>query len=597
MNNNKGEINMLKKEQILKILNKYGFYSFNRAPYLYQKGEELGVYFIWQHKHFGTLERVLTFLDETSLDEEIFKYWWFLNHKKELDIEVEFDQYDSLSPKVNYKINNIPYTVEMMKSNASQEKDDLKDNIYYKQLYRTANILIMILQEKFKLQNETFFKVMDLQEKLNKVETKYQKKLNEYNKTKADISESYEVLTDNYDNSEVLATNLYNELAGLSTIEELQTFINSMFSYLLTIDSSETHLQNIYLLNRYPYEIKDFEQKIEILTNASSSKKRIFKQKQNVLDLLKEVDDTSPCKKMINVNLYIEKEKKRLEEKYANCTKIDLIILGDYLVDLEKIKLDLPPMLEPIKEEESYNQDTVLTEIKNKYESLTKLEKSACHVASSFLGECLNILYELKIYNLNFQKIFKKLNDENKIEPFNEAFQYLDFYLNAKIRVKYLSIIKIATFEEFVISLCHAIQILERINITLPASFIAYYNHKEKDILPIYLNSLYYFHTKESYLVKIAPNVPIYYSPVQIIKSLDIIENKELVVRENEILWTLKDKINIETNDKVKKVVNYKKDRVIKRKNVIIVTDMKVENECIYYEDLLSPFKNGGRYE
>lgn len=170
---------MLKKEQILKILKKYGFYSLNRAPYLYQNKEDAGVYFVWSNKHYGNLERVLYFQEEESLEEEVFKYYWYLNHKSKLTIEVEFDNYEVLNPTVFYKYNGTVLTSQLMK-NFNESKDnfeDPKEVLKKKQLLRTANILILVLKEKFKNQNETYNKVEEMSEKLKKLTNTYNKKL------------------------------------------------------------------------------------------------------------------------------------------------------------------------------------------------------------------------------------------------------------------------------------------------------------------------------------------------------------------------------------------------------------------------------------
>lgn len=585
---------MLKKEQILKVLKKYGFYSLNRAPYLYQNKEELGVYFVWPNSNFGNLERVLFFYDEETLDEEVYKYWWFLNNKNNVNVIVEFDDYEKLNPKINYKLNNKILTATMMKHFSDIENtENESDIIKKKQLIRTANILILILREKFKLQNETYFKVLELQETLKQLTNTYNKKLNQYNKSNEDTPESYELLMDENDESEKLANTLSDELASLNTTEEVRTFIESMFTYLSNIDSSEIHLQNVYLLNRYPYEIEDIKAKIDILENALKAKRRLFGAKQNVPELLGKVDSNSQCKKMINVNLYIEKEKKRIQEKYENRDQIDENILGDYLLNFEKMNIEVPSMIEVQNNSVVLEKEELLKALKEKYEKLNKKEKSACHVATSFLGECLNILSEIEnIDILTTSDIISNLVLSKNIDRFNEAFQALDNYLNAKIRVKYFSVLKIDTFETFIESLISVINILKNINIKLSSSFKCYYHIKNKEIIPLYLKNLSYLEGKQSYLVEVKSNVPVYYSPVQIVKPLDIVENVELDLRENEVVFLLHQTVNIESDSRKIKVVKYEKDKVVKRKDCIAVTDMKEKSICVYLKDVVEPLES-----
>jgi len=581
---------MLKKEQILKVLKKYGFYSLNRAPYIYQNKSELGVYFVWPNIHYGNLERVLFFETEEELEDEVFKYYWFLSNKNKLELEVEFDNYEVLSPKVSYKYMNTVLSKEVMKSFFDNKNSFIseKDAVKKKQLQRTAQILIAILREKFKLQNETFFKVSELQENLKLLKNEYNKKLKKFNKSNEEVLESYELLMDENDDSETLANTLYDDLALLNDINEIRAFIETMFTYLSNVDSSDVHLHNVYLLNRYPFEIDDLKKKVKILDNSLKEKKKLFKPKKNVIELLQEVDNTSQCRQMININLYIEKEKKFIKEKYQNRGDIDENVLGDYLLNFEKINVEVPPMVESINTIDLINKDDLTKVVKSYYDKLTKKEKSACHVASSFLSECLNSLSEIEnLDQIGINEVISNLILNKKIDQFNEAFQLLDNYLNAKLRVKYFSVLKINTFEVFIESLIEVLHILNNLSIIIENKFFGYYSIKEKEIININLKNLSYLNNKDSFIATIMPNVSLYYSPVHIVKPLDIVDNMELVLRENTMLFILKSKVTIDSNINKVNVIKYEKDKIVKKRDIIVVMNMKENKKCVYYEDIV----------
>ena len=386
---------MLKKEQVLETLKKYGFYSLNRAPYLYQNKEEIGVYFIWPNKHYGNLERVLCFETIEELEEEVFKYWWYFSNKEKVEIEVEFDNYEIVSPRVLYKYKGTILTSELMKKFEESKKNfaEPKEIVKRKQLTRTANILILILKEKCKIQHETYLKVTQMGEELKQLNSTYQRKLKQYQNEKEDNVESYELLMDDSDETEKIVHHLQDELSSLENEKEMRKFITMIFNYLQDLETSESHLQNVYLLNRYPYEIEDMKKKITILETAIKSKKKLFKSKQNPIEAIKEIEINSPCKKMVNINIYVEKERKQIIEKYQNREEIDENVLGDYLVNFEKLNIALPDIiknnaLEEIEKEELFEK------LKAMHNKLSKKEKSACFVATSFLKDCLNILIE-----------------------------------------------------------------------------------------------------------------------------------------------------------------------------------------------------------
>lgn len=592
---------MLKKEQVLDTLKKYGFYSLNRVPYLYQNKEKIGVYFVWPNKHYGSLERVIYFEDDQKLEEEIYKYWWFMDNKEKAPIDVEFDNYEVVNPQIIYRHKGSILTSEMMKHFSENKNNfvDPREQLKRKQLTRTANILISILKEKCKLQTQTYLKVTEMEEEINKLNNTYNKKLKEYKNDKEVVRESYEILMDDQDESEKLIHALYDELASLETSEELREFINNMFNYLSDLEASESHLQNVYLLNRYPIEIEDLKKKIDILNTALQSKKKIFKNKQNPLEQIQEIENKSECKKMININIYIEKERKNIIEKYQNRENIDENVLGDYLVNFEKLQIEIPDII-PNNALEEIEKNELIKKLKTMFNKLNKREKSACYVASSFLKDCINILIEKEATKeLNVNDVISKLILANQIDLFNDAFTILDTYINAKVRVKYFSILNINSFDGFLASLIEAIRTLNTINLNIDKSFHGYYNEKEKNkgMINLHLKNIFNYKDKVSFIATIMPSANIFYSPINIVKQLDIIESTELVERENDTLFLLKNKVTIETKSDKMEVVRFEKGKISNQKEYIVVTEMKGKNKCYYYEDRIYAKENGGLYE
>ena len=272
---------MLEKMQILGVLKKYGYYAINRAPFLYQSEENIGIYFVWPHKHYGNLERVILLNTLEETEEVVYQYWWFMNNKDKYPIMVEFDDYEIKTPKVSYVYKGNTLTVDAMKSFGSDEVlvREPKDTLKKRELLRTATILILVLKEKIRMQNETYIKVEEMTETLKKLKSEYKNKLSLYKKGIKEETESLELLKDNPDESEELLRKLHGELDALKTIEDIRNFINTLFRYLSNVESSVSTIQNTYLLNRYPFEIEDMKKKIAILDEAINEKKKLFQSK------------------------------------------------------------------------------------------------------------------------------------------------------------------------------------------------------------------------------------------------------------------------------------------------------------------------------
>ncbi len=582
---------MLKKEDILKVLKKYGFYSLNRAPYLYQSDGRLGVYFVWPNKQYGHLERVSYFEDEASVEEAIFKYWWFTNNKDQYCITVEFDDYEIVNPTIIYKYKNCILTVEEMRNFSAflEQYVDPKEELIRKQLSRSVTILLSLLKEKYKEQNETFSKVTEYSENLRTLTNTFYQKLKEYQRDKKEEALESEVLIDTHDDSEEVIKRLEEEFKMLTGFDEIRDFINTLAHCIKELDFSEAHFQNVYLLNRYPYEIQDVTKKIEVLNQQLKMRKKIFKSKKDALEELESIDHTSECNKMIPVELFIETEKKKVQEKYDLIKEVSEEFLGDYLATFLESQITLPPAIHVEGTIEEIDKKRLIATVKKAYEKLSETEKSACFVAScAILRECLHVLMSLGALNeININETISKIIVNQKIDLFNTAYQTLDYYTNAKLRVKYFSILKMNSFETFMLSLVDVARVLKKIEFKIDKSFFAYFTNIDKEVIPLYLKNVFYSSHKTSYIGIVHPETPFYYSPVEIVSKIDILDNTELLERESDTIFLLKEKIDVQRKPDKLVVVKFEKERLEHNKDYTVILQMKEKSRCNYIENVI----------
>ncbi len=582
---------MLKKEDILKVLKKYGFYSLNRAPYLYQSDGRLGVYFVWPNKQYGHLERVSYFEDEASVEEAIFKYWWFTNNKDQYCITVEFDDYEIVNPTIIYKYKNCILTVEEMRNFSAflEQYVDPKEELIRKQLSRSVTILLSLLKEKYKEQNETFSKVTEYSENLRTLTNTFYQKLKEYQRDKKEEALESEVLIDTLDDSEEVIKRLEEEFKMLTGFDEIRDFINTLAHCIKELDFSEAHFQNVYLLNRYPYEIQDVTKKIEVLNQQLKMRKKIFKSKKDALEELESIDHTSECNKMIPVELFIETEKKKVQEKYDLIKEVSEEFLGDYLATFLESQITLPPAIHVEGTIEEIDKKRLIATVKKAYEKLSETEKSACFVAScAILRECLHVLMSLGALNeININETISKIIVNQKIDLFNTAYQTLDYYTNAKLRVKYFSILKMNSFETFMLSLVDVARVLKKIEFKIDKSFFAYFTNVDKEVIPLYLKNVFYSSHKTSYIGIVHPETPFYYSPVEIVSKIDILDNTELLERESDTIFLLKEKIDVQRKPDKLVVVKFEKEKLEHNKDYTVILQMKEKSRCNYIENVI----------
>lgn len=566
---------MISKKQILNVLKKYGYYSLNRAPYLYENENTLGVYFVWPHKHFGNLERVLFFSDLKELEEEVFKYWWFKENKNKYNLNIELDNYEILSPKVIYKYNDVILTEKLMKDFNNLVLDAPKNKRNIEILKRTARILIQILEKKFIKQIETFENVNKLNKKIDELKKELAYLLEKEFNSSSDI----DILEDEINYNSIIDS-LNDELNNLENEDDIKKFIDSLMEYMQNLDLNLGNLQNGYLIIKAQYEIEDLNQKLTIVKSLKLKKKKNWK---IIEEEFNKIDENSKLKTIIDLDLYTNNEKTRIMENYNDFLKIDKEALGDYLVNFEKLNLDIPFINTDEKSVENISDKNLKEEIIANYEKLTEEQKCACIIANSFLGELLVDLMKINnILNLDSNQIELILQDKNLIDKFENCYHILDNFININIRVKYMKLIKTSTFLAFLDSLKLVLNYLQSINFAISSDIEGYTLDVNKDIINIQLKNLWNKSKSVINLVKIDKNIKLYYAPILIKRAVDVLDNNEIVALEQENMFFFKDDVNITIKNDIGKVANYEKEKNSKEDGYIKIVLIKLSNLCSY---------------
>ncbi len=577
---------MITKTQIIKKLKKYGFYSLNRAPYIYDNGEKLGLYFTFSHPLFGNLERVIYFNTEEELEKTIFEYWWFKENKTKYNLEIEFDDYETLTPHVTYKYNNILLDMDKMKSFNNPPVKKIKKDKKLPILQRQALILILILENKLNNQVNNFLEVVKLKEEKESLKEKLANKLANKEEEK---NSNIETLSDSNPETDTVIQALKDNLDELQTSEEVGAFINSLLEYMQNVEQNEGALQNTYLIIKENYEIEDYKAKLTILDNLKN-KKKLFKNKLNLEELFQEVNERSNLKTIVNFKTYLRNEQSRIQEVYTDLQNVEKEVIGDYLANFEKLNIDVPKIeQEDEKEETTTNKENIMipkdinTILRENFNNLSSDEESACIIASSFLKDLVLIIKNYaNLSKMDNKTIENNLERDGYLPSFKNKYQIIADFTNINIRVKYMKILKIDTFANFLDSLKEVVLILNNLNFKFNDNFYGYDITSESGIISLNLKNLWSKTKDQINIVKVLKNTPIYYSPVIIKELVDVYDNNNLSVLEQENVFLYKDDNIIKDQDKLIVAV-YEKDNIIKDNNVVIIKNMKLKNKTTYY--------------
>ena len=573
---------MITKTQIIKKLKKYGFYSLNRAPYIYDDGEKVGIYFVWPHKFFGNLERVLFFEDEESLEKTIFEYWWFKENKNKYNLDFTFDDYETLTPQVVYKYKDKAIDMTAMKNFHTEPVSIPSKDNKVEVLKRQALMLILILETKLNMQVNNFLEVIKLKETKESLKEELTSIINNHSNEQA-----VETLTDSNPDSESIITTLKENLQALETKEDTINFIDSLLLYMQNIEMDEGALQNSYLLIKEKYEIEDYQAKIAVLDNIKN-KKKLFKNKVNLNELFASIDERSNLKTIVNFNTYLKNEQKRITEIYSDLKNVEKEVIGEYLANFEKITLDVPiieektEIIEEPKEEIILSSKDIRNSLITDFTNLNNKEQSACIVASSFLKDLVNVLNNIPaLEKMNSKEIEENIAREGYLDECKTKFQIIADFININIRVKYMKILKIDTFQEFLLSLKDVVLTLNNINFKFIDNFYGYNLNSEEDIISLNLKNIWSKTKDKINIVKVLKNTPLYYSPVIIKELVDVIDSNALSVLEQENVYLYSDNLKI-TNTGKEIVAVYEKDNIIKDNYMVIVKSIKLNSKVEY---------------
>ena len=133
----------------------------------------------------------------------------------------------------------------------------------YQRLVRTARILVSVIEEKIKVQNDTYRNVKELDLEFQKQENEFYQLLNRYQKKNYPLHVIEDSSLDlvNMD-SEIQSLNAQIDfLIDHSNFGDMKKFIDTLWETLLHMECERGNLKNKYLLFKLPIDLEDIRKK------------------------------------------------------------------------------------------------------------------------------------------------------------------------------------------------------------------------------------------------------------------------------------------------------------------------------------------------
>ncbi len=364
----------MKKEELLKLLNKYGFYSFRKEPFIYEGKDGIGFSYSFKDPFYGQLTRL--FLPKSLAEAEDFlaKYYWYKKYSDTYSVFLVLDDYRCVAPGVHMEYHGKDMSLADLNQLLVEPKEkNEKDKAYLRKVRRTLLLLLEVLKEKLRLQNQTYHNLLKLTNNYIDKENEFQEKWSRYQKKGFEPLKHVEA--ENIDFAIDPSLQDYeNEIRQNNDINALESLVDGIVDMIYHLEIDEGYLQNKYELIKLPLQIQVLKRKIQIMDDFLSRKKALFGRKEDDLaKMLVDVEQESTLKNIVSFEHYKDNEEKRIAEKYAVIPDLDIRTIGDFLVEFDNLKVSEPTFVDDIANAVSF--EMVMESLERDYMNLSREEQ------------------------------------------------------------------------------------------------------------------------------------------------------------------------------------------------------------------------------
>ncbi len=422
------------RESILNLFHKYGYYSQDKEPFIYDNNGSLGICFSYRDSYYGFLTRVFDVHNLGEAEDFLRKYTWYNKNRKKFPLEIKLSDYKIINPKIMFFCEEQELSYESMIKLDSTNVLPSKDKMYLEKLKRTASILISILKLKIKTQEDTSNNLLKIKEQyydaLEELESKLALYHKRYDKKAISKDKEEEPIFD------VHIDELLKTLQSMNDVKEIESFINELIAKLKNTETDEKFIANKYDLISLPLKIDEVNQKIKYLDSLLSKKRGVFSKKEGYEEEFKKIHDNSELNRIVSFEHFLKNELVRIEEKYAMIPELDLRTTGDFFVDFDNLNIKLPKM---IGEKRNVHYEDIMMDLEKNYELRSREEKN------------ILILYHSLFYKLKYYLDYQDYPSISYLV--NDLYNVLKNENNLLIKIQYLNFLDTYSIDAFLNSL------------------------------------------------------------------------------------------------------------------------------------------------
>ena len=598
-------------DSVLELMRKYEFSSTTVPPYLFVKGNTVGLYYAFTDLNYGYLERVKYFDDMDQVEMFLKKFAWIRDNGEKYKVRMVLDNYEIINPKIMFlRDEKIMVKGEMEDIDGFEAKKLEQEKLdRVSRLILTAGNLLLIYDEIKNNQISYFTSITGVKNELRTLYYELQKEIDKYNGVT--IERELKLLPDVADNSginqmmEVANKDKYNQyLVRLPDEQEAEAFVRDVWNLIMNLELNSRYYQAQYDETNIRGEMRVVQEKIDYIKGLNEEDKTFFKE-----DIMAKFKKINKKYESINIALsdnYIQEKLNDINNKYSYFDKVNIYKLPDYLKESMK-NTNYLELVEKYTHEDVKDNVLSLNEIianlVEQFNKLTPDEQAILTLYNSEFKVYFDMILNIPGFeNLSPKEIANRIAKDRRSSKaksicFDLVKKRLEHPINKEIKSKIFDKISFFNYNSFIESIVRGLKLIKNINNKMyinSAINLYFFLEEETEFSKKFflsvtnnINSLYKEVDDNNDIIGIArikENTPVLYSPYTL--SLGDIYSKDnvrMAVNNNtgfDLLIDTSDTKMLKDNNKIV-IANY----VSKKENigdVSVVTDITLNKRVLF---------------
>ena len=598
-------------DSVLELMRKYEFSSTTVPPYLFVKGNTVGLYYAFTDLNYGYLERVKYFDDMDQVEMFLKKFAWIRDNGEKYKVRMVLDNYEIINPKIMFlRDEKIMVKGEMEDIDGFEAKKLEQEKLdRVSRLILTSGNLLLIYDEIKNNQISYFASITGVKNELRTLYYELQKEIDKYNGVT--IERELKLLPDVADNSginqmmEVANKDKYNQyLVRLPDEQEAEAFVKDVWNLIMNLELNSRYYQAQYDETNIRGEMRVVQEKIDYIKGLNEEDKTFFKE-----DIMAKFKKINKKYESINIALsdnYIQEKLNDINNKYSYFDKVNVYKLPDYLKEAMK-NTNYLELVEKYTHEEVKDNVLSLNEIianlVEQFNKLTPDEQAILTLYNSEFKVYFDMILNIPGFeNLSPKEIANRIAKDRRSSKaksicFDLVKKRLEHPINKEIKSKIFDKISFFNYNSFIESIVRGLKLIKNINNKMyinSAINLYFFLEEETEFSKKFflsvtnnINSLYKEVDDNNDIIGIArikENTPVLYSPYTL--SLGDIYSKDnvrMAVNNNtgfDLLIDTSDTKMLKDNNKIV-IANY----VSKKENigdVSVVTDITLNKRVLF---------------